>query len=54
MDKYNELIKRIINSPEVQELYNTCIVKDITFKEWIVGMIDYCHNINSEDNIKEF
>jgi len=52
MDKYSELIKRMIDSPEIQKIYNNCIVKDITLKEWIAGMVDYCHNINSEDNIK--
>lgn len=52
MDKYDELIKGMIDSSEIQELYNTCIIKDITLKEWIVGMIDYCYDINSEDNNK--
>ena len=55
MDKYDkcdELIKGMIDSPEIQELYNNCIVKDITLKEWVVGMVHYCHGINSEDNNK--
>ena len=40
MDKYDELIRQLMENPELQTTYDTCIIKDITFKEWVVGHVD--------------
>jgi hypothetical protein len=40
MDKYDELIKRSLESETIRELYDNYIIKDITFKEWVEGNID--------------
>ena len=42
MDKYDELIKKLMESKTIKELYENYIVKDITFKEWV---IDYADNL---------
>jgi len=39
-DEYNTLIERMLASSEIQKLYDEFIIKDITFKEWVVGTID--------------
>ena len=39
-DKYDILVEKMLESSDIQRLYNEYIIKDITFKEWVVGMID--------------
>ena len=51
MDKYDELITKMIDNPPIQKIYNDYIIKDITYKEWVVGMVDRGFNANTEDNI---
>ena len=51
MDKYDELITKMMDSPPIQETYNDYIIKDITYKEWVVGMVDGRFGVNTEDNI---
>lgn len=43
MNKYNMFIKKLIESENIQKLYKDYIIKDITFKEWVVGMVDEIH-----------
>lgn len=40
MNKYDELIKKLMETPDIQSTYEMCIIKDITFKEWVVGHVD--------------
>lgn len=40
MDKYDELIKRMLESEAIQQIYEEFIVKDITFKEFVIGRVD--------------
>lgn len=40
VDKYDELINRLMESGKIQTTYDNYIIKDITLKEWIVGMVD--------------
>ena len=51
MDKYDELITKMMDDPPIQELYDNCIIKDITYKEWVVGMVDRCFRANTEDHM---
>jgi len=40
IEKYDELIKKLMESKTIKELYEKYIIKDITFKEWVVGYAD--------------
>lgn len=52
MDKYDELIKRLLESEDIQNLYNGYVIKDITFKEWVVGMIDETYFRNPKEHME--
>jgi len=40
MNKYDQLQQRLLESPEIKDIYETCIIKDITFKEWVIDHLD--------------
>jgi hypothetical protein len=40
MDKYTELIDNLVESEDARKIYDNYIVKYITYKEWIIGMVD--------------
>ena len=40
MDKYDELLNRMLEAKSFRDTYDECIVKDITFKEWVQGTLD--------------
>ena len=57
MEEYNELIERLMESPNIQGLYDSYIIKDITFKEWVVGMVDDVYmtkNVKKSDKIGQW
>jgi hypothetical protein len=39
-NKYDEIIDRLLKSEEIKKLYDEYIIKDITFKEWVIGHVD--------------
>ncbi len=39
-DIYDELIDRLLKSEEIKKLYDSFIIKDITFREWVIGHTD--------------
>lgn len=51
MDKYDELVKKMMDSPSIQKMYDDCIIRDISYKEWILGMVDRSFSANTEDNM---
>ena len=40
MDPYDELVKRLLEADDIKKMYDEYIIKDITFKEWVIGQID--------------
>jgi len=43
MNKYDELLQKLMESERIQNTYNNYIIKDITFKEWVEGCLDELH-----------
>ena len=55
MDIYDRFLNDLMSSPTIHKVYNEYIIKDITFKEWVVGMVDnlYCsYTLNDTDYCK--
>jgi len=39
-DEYDEMLERLLKTKTIQDMYDEFIIKDITFKEWVVGNLD--------------
>ena len=40
---YEYIIDALMESEEIQKLYEDNIIKDITFREWVKGCVDRIH-----------
>jgi hypothetical protein len=39
-DQYDKLINGLLESDRIKKIYDEYIIKDITFKEWVIGYTD--------------
>lgn len=37
---YDQMLKRCLESDKIRKIYDEYIIKDITFKEWVIGNVD--------------
>jgi len=40
MDTYDQLLEAMLESEKIRKMYDEYIVKDITFREWVVDHLD--------------